>query len=166
MPQILAVAIDAPLRRLFDYRSPAAGSPFGTLEPGVRLWVPFGRRRAMGVLVECREHSEIPAAKLRSAIAPIDSGPVLDAPLLELLVWAADYYRHPIGEVIAAALPGPLRTGADAEATTTRWALSVAARTGGVTPLNPRAHRLREVVSALEGRRDASEAELAALSPR
>ena len=127
MPPILAVAIDAPLRRLFDYRPPA-GSPADTLEPGVRLWVPFGRRRAMGVLVERRSQSEIPAAKLRSAIATIGAEPVFDRPLLELLVWAADYYRHPIGEVIAAALPGPLRTGADADATTLRWALSVAAR--------------------------------------
>ena len=165
MPSLLAVAIDAPLRRLFDYRPPA-GSPAATLEPGVRLWVPFGRRRAMGVLVERRAQSEIPAARLRSAIATIGAEPVFDRPLLELLVWAADYYRHPIGEVIAAALPGPLRTGADADATTLRWALSVAARTGGLPPLNPRAHRLREMVSALESRRDAGEAELAALSPR
>ena len=81
-------------------------------------------------------------------------------------MWAADYYRHPIGEVIAAALPGPLRTGADAEATTIRWALSVAARTGGLAPLNTRALRLREMVSALEVRRDVGETELAALSPR
>src|SRR5688500_5033711 len=83
-----------------------------------------------------------------------------------LLRWAADYYRLPIGEVIAAALPGPLRTGADAEATTIRWALSVAARTGGLAPLNTRALRLREMVSALKARRDAGETELASLSPR
>ena len=31
---------------------------------------------------------------------------------LQLLLWAADYYRHPVGEVIAAAMPAPLRAGA------------------------------------------------------
>ena len=165
MPPIVAVAIDAPLRRLFDYRPPA-GSTDDALVPGTRLWVPFGRRRAVGVVIELRSRSDVPAAKLRTAIAKIGSEPIFDRPLLELLVWAADYYRHPIGEVIAAALPGPLRTGADAEATTIRWALSVAARTGGLAPLNTRALRLREMVSALEARRDAGETELAALSPR
>ena len=165
MPPILAIAVDAPLRRLFDYRPPA-GTPDDALIPGMRLWVPFGRRRAVGVLVALRAHSDIPATKLRSAIARIGSEPIFDQGLLELLVWAADYYRHPIGEVIAAALPGPLRAGADAEASTVRWALSVAARTGGLAPLSPRALRLREMVSALEGLRDAGEGELAALSPR
>ena len=165
MPLIVVVAIDAPLRRLFDYRPPA-GSTDDALVPGTRLWVPFGRRRAVGVVIELRSRSDVPAAKLRTAIAKIGSEPIFDRALLELLVWAADYYRHPIGEVIAAALPGPLRTGADAEATTVRWALSVAARTGGLAPLNTRALRLREMVSALEVRRDAGEPELVALSPR
>ena len=116
MPPIVAVAVDAPLRRLFDYRPPA-GSTDDALVPGTRLWVPFGRRRAVGVVIELRSRSDVPAAKLRTAIAKIGSEPIFDRALLELLVWAADYYRHPIGEVIAAALPGPLRTGADAEAT-------------------------------------------------
>src|SRR5687768_18009544 len=71
MPPIVAVAVDAPLRRLFDYRPPA-GSTDGALVPGTRLWVPFGRRRAVGVVIERREHSDVPAAKLRTAIAKID----------------------------------------------------------------------------------------------
>src|SRR4029453_10272507 len=102
MPPLLAVAIDAPLRRLFDYRVPP-GPDHESLVPGTRLWIPFGRRRAVGVLVERRARSDIPAAKLRSAIAAIDAAPILDRELLEILIWAADYYRHPIGEVIAAA---------------------------------------------------------------
>jgi len=162
---ILAVAIDAPLRRLFDYRSPVGTSAQAPVA-GSRVWVPFGRRRAVGIVVELRPRSEVPAAKLRTAVAQIGSEPIFDRALLELLVWAADYYRHPIGEVIAAALPGPLRTGADAEPKTTRWALSVAARTGALPPLSSRAVRLRDMVSALEARRDTGEGELAALSPR
>jgi primosomal protein N' (replication factor Y) len=37
---------------------------------------------------------------------------VFDRITLELLVWASEYYRHPVGEVLAAALPVALRTGA------------------------------------------------------
>ena len=113
-----------------------------------------------------RSTSDVPGEKLRTAIAKIGSEPIFDRSLLELLGWASEYYRHPIGEVIAAALPAPLRTGADAESLATRWSLSVAARTGGLPPLNARASRLHEMIAALAPCRDAGEAELAALSPR
>jgi primosomal protein N' (replication factor Y) len=162
---ILAVAIDAPLRRLFDYRSPPSVDP-ARLRPGQRVWVPFGRRKAVGVIVELRERSEVPDARLRSAIALIDEQPVIDAPLLALLRWAADYYRHAPGEVIAAALPVAIRNGADAAATTERWVLSAAARTGSVAPLSARAGKLRELASWLEANGPSGAAELAALSPR
>jgi primosomal protein N' (replication factor Y) len=162
---VLGIAVDVPLRRLFDYRPPAGVDPAG-LQPGVRLWVPFGRRRVAGVLVEIRPTSALPEAKLRAAIAVIDDAPVIDSALLELLRWAADYYRHPPGEVIAAALPAALRAGSAALDTEERWTLSAAARTGELPPLSSRAHRLREMLSALEQGDAADEATLAALSPR
>jgi primosomal protein N' (replication factor Y) len=162
---ILAVAIDAPLRRLFDYLAPADADP-AALRPGVRLWVPFGRRRVVGVLVETRATSELPEAKLKAALAVIDDEPVFDGPLLDLLKWSADYYRHPPGEVIAAALPAPLRAGAAMLETTERWTLSAAARTGGLPELSRRANRLLELTEFLRGRDAADGAELAALSAR
>jgi len=162
---ILRVAVDVPLRRLFDYRAPP-GAEAAALRPGARLWVPFGRRRVTGVLVELPATSDVPSAKLRPAIAVIDDEPVLDESMLGLLRWAADYYRHAPGEVIAAALPAALRAGASALATEERWTLTAAARTGGLTPLSPRAHRLREVVAAVEQQDGADAATLAALSPR
>jgi primosomal protein N' (replication factor Y) len=162
---VLGIAVDVPLRRLFDYRPPVGSDP-ARLQPGVRLWVPFGRRRVTGVLLEIRQTSALPDSKLRAAIAVIDETPLVDPPLLDLLRWAADYYRHPPGEVIAAALPAPLRTGTAAFETEERWTLSAAARTGELPPLSARAHRLREMVAALEHRDAADEAALAVLSPR
>ena len=125
MSSILSIAVDVPLRRLFDYRAPPGIEP-SRLQPGVRFWVPFGRRRVTGVLVAVRGQSDLPESKLRTAIAAIDESPVLDASLLELLRWAADYYRHAPGEVIAAALPAALRSGTAADATEERWTLSAA----------------------------------------
>ena len=66
MSLVLGIAVDVPLRRLFDYRPPA-GVDATTLQPGVRLWVPFGRRRVTGVLVETRPISTLPDSKLRPA---------------------------------------------------------------------------------------------------
>jgi primosomal protein N' (replication factor Y) len=165
LSRILAVAIDAPIRALFDYRAPRDVDP-EALRPGMRLWVPFGRRRAVGVLVEHRASSEIAPERLRTVHSVIDDEPVLDTALLELLVWAADYYRHPVGEVLAAALPAPLRSGAPAAASVPSWSLTTAARLGELTPLSPRAQRLRELVALLDVRDRVPEPELAALSTR
>ena len=43
------------------------------------------------------------------------SAPLFDAAALELLKWTAEYYHHPLGEVVAAALPKALRDGAPLE---------------------------------------------------
>jgi len=162
---ILRLAIDVPLRQLFDYRPPAGVGP-GKLVPGTRLWVPFGRRRACGVLVELRDTTDIPPARLRAAGALIDDAPVLDEPLLALLRWSADYYHHPPGEVIAAALPAPLRSGAAALEEEERWALTAAARSGELAPLSPRAGKLREMVDVLAAHAAVDVTTLAARSPR
>jgi len=132
----------------------------------MRLWVPFGRRRVVGVLVETRARSELPEARLKAALGVIDDEPVFDEPLLELLRWSADYYRHAPGEVIAAALPAALRAGASMLETTERWTLTAAARTDQLPPLPGRANRLRELAQFLGGRDSADAAELAAFSPR
>ncbi|HEY4367923.1 MAG TPA: primosomal protein N' [Steroidobacteraceae bacterium] len=145
---ILGVAIDAPLRRLFDYRAPDGIDP-ALLLPGSRIWVPFGRRRIVGVVVESRTTSSIPATKLRSAQAPLDAEPTFDAGLLELLRWSADYYRHPVGEVVAAALPVALRQGNPLTAEETCWRLTPAGRESALDQLGKRAVRLRSIITEL-----------------
>jgi primosomal protein N' (replication factor Y) len=141
---ILAVAIDTPLRRTFDYRAPAI-----ELAPGQRVWVPFGRRRVVGVVVAQRDRTEVPAAKLRSVFAAVDPEPTFDAGLLQLLLWSAVYYRHPVGEVIAAAMPGPLRAGAPLREESIVWSLTELGRGEALDKLPARAIRLRAIVAAL-----------------
>jgi primosomal protein N' (replication factor Y) len=134
--------------------------------PGQRVWVPFGRRKTVGLIIEVRGSSDVPPEKLKSAVAVIDAEPVIDAVLLDLLRWSADYYRHALGEVIAAALPAAMRAGTDAAATAERWTLSAAARAGTLTPLGARAHKLRELAEWLGARNTAGAGELAAVSSR
>lgn len=143
---ILAVAIDTPLRRVFDYRAPA-DTP--AVAPGQRVWVPFGRRRVVGVVTEIRATSEVPANKLRSAYEAIDAEPTFDGALLALLTWSAEYYRHPIGEVIAAALPVPLRQGAPLVEVEQRWRLTAAGRDLSAAVLVRRSPKMRAVVELL-----------------
>jgi primosomal protein N' (replication factor Y) len=157
-PAILRVALDTPLRRLFDYLPPRA--PAHAPRVGARVRVPFGRQRLVGVIHSFAERSELPKEKLKAALEVIDAEPVFDARLLELLVFASQYYHHPLGEVFAAALPKLARDGAAARALTTRWFASVAG-TEALSELK-RAPRQREVLEALAGSSGLSADELAA----
>ncbi|MDR2214438.1 MAG: primosomal protein N' [Nevskiaceae bacterium] len=116
-PKICKVALDTPLRRLFDYCIKVNQAIPETLarppEPGMRVLVPFGRQKLVGIVVELAANSELPDEKLRPVLEVLDTTPLLDAPLLEFLRWAADYYHHPVGQVIATALPKLLREGRD-----------------------------------------------------
>src|SRR5262245_26916393 len=161
---ILGVAIDTPLRRTFDYRSPTEAQP-ETLQPGHRVWVPFGRRREMGVIVECRETSEVPTGKLRTALQAIDPSPVVDDVVFNMLLWAADYYRHPVGEVIAAALPAPLRTGTPVIEEELLWRLTPLGRAQALDAMPKRAVRLRALVDALTRENEVPHATLVGADP-
>jgi len=102
-PVILRIALDTPLRRLFDYL-PAPDSTV-KVEPGMRVRVPFGRQHLVGVVHSVVTTSDVPKEKLKPLLEVIDSDPVIDAQVMQLLEWAAQYYHHPLGSVIAAALP-------------------------------------------------------------
>ena len=95
----------------------------------MRVRVPFGRQQLIGVIVELASTSSFPADKLRRATEVLDTAPVFDSRLLELLRWTADYYHHPIGEVLAAALPKLARDGAPAVAIVERWWITEAGAT-------------------------------------
>jgi len=112
---ILAVAVPAPLMGLFDYLAPLAAEP--APQPGVRVRVPFGRGSRVGLIVGVKATSDLPAERLRRATAVLDPAPLLPADVRRLLDWAAAYYQHPPGEVMAAALPTALRDGQDAGGT-------------------------------------------------
>ena len=116
------MALNTPLRHLFDYRPPDGRDP-AALVPGLRVEVPFGRRTLVGMLIECAAGSSLPAARLRAARAVLDTEPVLDATTFGLVRWAADYYHHPLGEAFAAALPAALRAGRPLIARETRFRL-------------------------------------------
>ncbi len=73
------------------------------------------------MVVERAEQSEVDAAALKSVRQVLDATPLIDPALMQLLRWTADYYHHPLGEVIAAALPRALRDGAPCAARAECW---------------------------------------------
>ena len=99
----VSVAVPRPLAGCFDY---LCDSP---VTVGARVRVPFGRDRVIGVVLTVAAVDDIDGLKAVEAV--LDSAPLLDAAQLALLRFAARYYQHPIGEVVQAALPVPLREG-------------------------------------------------------
>lgn len=107
-PRIASVAIAVPLRKTFDYLIPEEldDEHLGT---GQRVEVEFGNQRKLGVIVNIYRGEHPPELKLKPLISVFDRKPSMSAELMQTCFWAADYYQHPIGEVIHAALPPKLR---------------------------------------------------------
>ena len=158
------VVLEVPLRRPFDYLPPKEFSG-KQLQPGVRVRVPFGRQRLIGVVIAEAASSEIPPQRLKPILEVLDAEPVLDAAMLALLTWAAEYYHHPLGEVLAAALPQALRLGAPASATRRRWVVSAAGRAAQLRGEPRRAPQQRTLLLQLLERNGCDSDELAALEP-
>ena len=112
---ILKVVIDRPLRTALDYLPPP-GCKAAELPVGARVRVPVGRGHAVGLITGHASQSAMDSSRLRTITALLDPVPVLDANLLSLLMWVADYYHHPPGEVLFGALPVSLRSGGSAHA--------------------------------------------------
>ncbi len=108
--KILRIAVPSPLPRSFDYLAPVASDP-ALLCPGIRVRVPFGRTHQIGIVLEVRDDSPLPAAALRPVSEVLDAAPLLSADLMDLAGWAQRYYHHPPGEVFRALLPVMLRQG-------------------------------------------------------
>jgi primosomal protein N' (replication factor Y) (superfamily II helicase) len=154
---ILQVALDTPLRRVFDYLPPAR-APIPPL--GVRVLVPFGRQRLIGILVGIVSDTAVARTKLRAAIEILDERPVYDRVTFDLLRWAAEYYHHPIGEVFAAALPAALRSGQPASENTEIWSLTKRGLEELAHPSSRRAPKQRALLAWLKERNGATAGEI------
>ena len=121
---IIKVAVAAPLFTLFDYLP--AQQCTCLPQPGCRVLVPFGRNSRIGVVWRHGDPDPQtpPRHQLKSVSRVIDQTPLLDELELRFLQWCADYYHHPPGEVVSAALPARLRQAVEPRPTVERgWVI-------------------------------------------
>ena len=102
---IVRVALDIPLSTLFDYFL----AENMTAVEGQRVVVPFGRKQAVGVVMECVPSSDLAAERIKAVLQVLNDVPPMPAELLKLLRFCSDYYHHPIGMTVMSALPTRLR---------------------------------------------------------
>ncbi|MDP2247151.1 MAG: primosomal protein N', partial [Nitrosomonadales bacterium] len=101
---ILKIALDVPLDKLFDYLD-------GGFDTGIgqRVIVSFGRRRQIGLVVAKTSESDVPADKLKAIEHTYLDEPAVDKSVFKLLKFCADYYHYPFGQALLSALPSRLR---------------------------------------------------------
>ncbi len=147
MLDIVSVALPVPLSQLFDYQVPTDGS---LLAPGMRVEVPFGARRLIGLVIEWPRQGAEEVRLYKPIQKVLDAAPVAPADWLEALRWAASYYQHPLGEVIAAALPVVLREGRAVGLVQRHLIQLTDTGRTALHTLPARSHRLRRALQAVE----------------
>jgi primosomal protein N' (replication factor Y) len=96
------VAFNLPIKEVFTYKIPPEFA--GKVQVGMRVFVPFGRRRITGYVVALTGKWD-KDIKLKSISDLPDTKPVVGAEILALTKWLSGYYQCAWGEAIRAALP-------------------------------------------------------------
>ncbi|WP_295874728.1 primosomal protein N' [uncultured Zhongshania sp.] len=147
MSKLVTIAVPCPLRRGFDYLWPDTLQ----LDPeiGMRVTIPFGPRRLVGVIIATDVSNDIPSHKMKAVLKVLDTRPTLPPDLVELGCWGAEYYHHPIGDCIQQMLPVTLRKAEQAkEKPAQYWQCSDQIHT--LPPLSTRAHKQRSLLAIVQ----------------
>ena len=139
---IVRIALDVPLPMLFDYLAE------DDVRVGDRVIVPFGRRRVVGVVLECATSSVLPRERLRAIERVLSDAQPLPAEWLELVRFCAGYYQRPLGETVVQALPPRLRALRNLPREDLRFFRAV---TNAPDPATLRPGRKRDLLDTLRG---------------
>ena len=160
---LVEVAVTLPVPGRYHYRVPAHLAARARV--GARVLVRFGPRKVTGVVV--REHATAPPEGVKTIDLSdvLDEEPALSGELVELLLWVADYYEAPPGEVMKAALPAGSGVGAHAMIALTEAGRAAAGELGAALPSKQRAvlAQLRDAPMPAAGMKEATRKIVAAL---
>jgi primosomal protein N' (replication factor Y) len=114
---IIRVAMESAADAEFDYFVP---DELGPIQVGQRVEVPFGKgnKIEVGFCVQAEVPKEESFAggkaggRLKSVIRTAESEPLVGPELMELARWISDYYVCPLGQVLAAMVPGAVKKAA------------------------------------------------------
>ncbi|MBM3433706.1 MAG: primosomal protein N' [Bacteroidetes bacterium] len=108
------VIVPVPVRTAFTYAWSLDCEP----EPGLRVFVPFGRNRVLlGVVIAVRP--DAPDYPAKEVLRCVDEHPSFQRQQLALWYWMAEYYLCAPGEAMAASMPGFMQVEPDDESTYT-----------------------------------------------
>lgn len=95
------VVFPLPFRNAFTYSIPP--DFVETVQTGVRVVVPFGKRVLTGFVISVTETTDVEGVKpIRDVL---DENPIFDAQSLKFYEWVAEYYLSSVGEALRNAVP-------------------------------------------------------------
>ena len=99
------IAVGLPIRQCFTYKSSIR------IKKGSRVTVPFGRKTLIGIVVKqiSKPSSFNKSGAIKEIISTGEEFTCFDKPIFNTILWAAEYYHHPIGEVFHSFVPTLLR---------------------------------------------------------
>lgn len=155
--EILRIALDVPLNRLFDYLNDGEQAQLGS-----RVVVSFAGRQLVGIVVAVVQESDVPLNKLKTVQHVFDDV-VFDQAMFDLLGFCQRYYHFPIGQVLMAALPLRLR---QVKPVVTRKSFEYSLKkTIDVDEIPKRQIVLRKTLQAFLSQKTLTESQLATISP-
>ncbi len=158
---LVRVIVPGPFDEPFDYLVEGDRPP-----PGARVRVPFGRGHRVGVVLAWPETAAVDPARLRPITASLDREAILPPDLLALLTWSAGYYHYPLGEVLTALLPAPLRQGRSAVAEPTEhWRITAAGEAALAAGLRGQPARQRLLAAFADAPAGLDRTQLRGISP-
>jgi primosomal protein N' (replication factor Y) (superfamily II helicase) len=98
--RVVSVALPLPFQSAFSYRVP---DEMPLPERGVRVQVPFGARRVIGVVTG--SGAEVDGVVLKDVVEVVDESPLVPPPLLDLAQWVSEHYLAPPGECFRLVMP-------------------------------------------------------------
>jgi primosomal protein N' (replication factor Y) len=158
---VLQVAFQSAADTEFDYLVPDQLWP---IQPGQRVEAPFGRKNkievgfCVGIEEKGQRHKGAEAQrgerkfKIKRIEKVIDKEPLIDLQLMELARWISGYYVCPLGQVLAAMVPGAVKKGAGLR---TQTCIYLAASDNGITE-QLKGKKQKQVVALLQERKASS----------
>ncbi|OGR27421.1 MAG: primosomal protein N' [Desulfobacterales bacterium RIFOXYA12_FULL_46_15] len=102
----ISVAVALPVQKAYAYGLPEQFR--SACSPGVRVLVPFGRKRVTGYILSGRKSCG--GFTIKNILDVLDDHPLFPESEIPFFQWISDYYLHPLGEVIKSALPSGLES--------------------------------------------------------
>ena len=103
-PLYIEVAVAVPVYNTYTYRVPKDLAEFASI--GKRVLVPFGQRVITGYILD--HNNTVHPDEIKDILDILDDEPLFPSSMIPFFKWTAEYYIHPIGDVIKCALPGGL----------------------------------------------------------
>lgn len=105
--EIIVDVLNSNVDKVYDYKVPQDFS----LETGIRVVVPFGKRIIEGFVINLKEFSTLAEDKLKCVIRKIDESPIILPELIELMHFMTNRYNIKLVDALRLFIPTELRTG-------------------------------------------------------